>query len=487
MNRKLYVGIMSFFAVVFTISITFLPFYNPIYFYLQHVSLFLFVAMFIYYLLKLGYDRLQKRITKTNVIKGYTVFVFVVLLFLFSKVQLYAIETYQTSEFQSCFYYDQHGNAIYYSQIPNSCPELEITEQTDTTLAFTVTEEDAGNDDYDYMDGIDLENIDYVSSLTTYVNIRYDEKGNIMESTMAKFSSIFLEDGRHIVNSISNHIENIIIYEGDKPIRFESYQSTEYNNDIFSSYYDPESEPDNNEYVKYISEKTDYEMNVSTVEDMFQMIITKETYDNRDFSGEPITTTVIQQLDFICDEAECFVKKEDINISEAEYDLLVETGVFESDLDDTLTFSSDTVEIQYPYYHYQDHEKSFTTLAYTRFKDYESLCFKSNTKSYSDIFNRPIERKTFRYGGHDYLEHGDLYSIIYETDYGYKVMNKSLDTGYEYSGMIIYSSSVMFETESFYRIERIYDYGMRAVYNLSERDEIMYQENPLIFTFLNLE
>lgn len=485
MNRKLYVGIMSFFSVVFTISILFLPFYNPIYFYLQHVSLFLFMAMFIYYLLKLGYDRLEKRITKKTALKGYTVSVFVVLLFLFSNVQLYMIETYQTNEFQSCFYYDHFDNAIYYSQVPNSCPDLEITEQTNTTLSFTVIEEDSGNDDYDYIDGIDLEDINYTSSLTTYVDIRYDEKGNIIESTMVKFSSIILEDGRHIVNTISSRIENITIYEGDDPIRFESYQSTEYNNDVFSSYKDPEGEPNNREYVKYISEKTDHEMNSNTIEDMFQIVITKETYDNREFSGEPITTTVMQQLDFSCDEFECFVEREDINVPKAEYLVMVEQGVFDSDLDYTFRLSASGVEIQYPYYHYQDNEKSFTTVTYTDFNG--SLFFKSNEKSYSNMFNRPIERRTFKYGGNYYLEHGDLYSVIYKTDYGLKIMNKSLEPNYEYNGMIIYSSSVMFDVESFYRSENIYDYGIRAIYNLSGRDEILYQENPLIYTFLEFQ
>jgi hypothetical protein len=287
------------------------------------------------------------------------------------------------------------------------------------------------------------------------------------------------------VNTISSHIENTTIYEGDDPIRFESYQSTEYNNDVFSSYNDPEGEPSNREYVKYMSEKTDHEMNSNTIEDMFQIVITKETYDNREFIGEPITTTVIQQLDFSCDEFECFVEREDINVPKAEYVVMVEQGVFDSDLDYTFKLSASGVEIQYPYYHYQDNEKSFTTITYTDYNG--SIFFKSNEKSYSNMFNRPIERRTFKYGGNYYLEHGDLYSIIYKTDYGLKIMNKSLEPNFEYNGMIIYSSSVMFDVESFYRSENIYDYGIRATYNLSETDEILYQENPLIYAFLEFQ
>ena len=116
MNRKLYLGIMSFFAVVFIITFSFLPFYNPIYFYLQHISLFLFVAMLLYFLLQFGFNRLVKRIKRQSILRGYTITVLVLVLFGFSTLQLKFIEAYQTSEFQSCAYYDDYGNAIYYSK-----------------------------------------------------------------------------------------------------------------------------------------------------------------------------------------------------------------------------------------------------------------------------------------------------------------------------------------------------------------------------------
>ena len=98
------------------------------------------MAMFIYCLLKLGYDRLEKRIKKTHLLQRYIITIFVVLLLLFSNVQLYTIETWQTSELISCAYCDEYNNAIYYSQVSHSCPDLEISEQTDTTLSFVVYE-----------------------------------------------------------------------------------------------------------------------------------------------------------------------------------------------------------------------------------------------------------------------------------------------------------------------------------------------------------
>lgn len=485
MNRKLYVGIMSFFAVVFTISITFLPYYNPIYFYLQHISLFLFMAMFIYYLLKLGYDRLQKRVQKTNLLKGYTITVFVVLLFLFSNVQLYAIETYQTPEFHSCFYYDEYFNPIYYSQLSNNCPEIEIVEQTESYLKYQVIEELSGNDDYDYMDGVDLENVDFSSTVTTYSELLYDDSGHIIESTISKFSSILLEDGRTIVNSIVNHVENIILYEENRPVGFESYQTTSQVDDIFSSHYDPNTVTED-EYIKYVSAKTDHELNHTTIEDMYQILIYKKVFDNPNFEGDPIENEVIQQLDFICDETECNVKREDFNLPIADYLALVENDMASSDLDYTYTINANKIDIKYPYYHYQDNEKSFTTISYSNFKDYQALFFESNTKSYTNMLNRPIERSSFKYGGNYYLEHGDMYSVIYHTDYGYRIVNRpsTMEAEQNLGNVIVSSSSIYFMADLFYRVEDMYDYGLRATYNLSDRDEVVYFYNPLIFRLI---
>lgn len=257
--------------------------------------------------------------------------------------------------------------------------------------------------------------------------------------------------------------------------------------DVFSSYYDP-SAADEGVYVKYVSTKTYDDNNANTLEDMFQILISKEVYEDADFSGEPMEVSVIQQLDFICDDFQCSVLREDINVPLSDYVTLQDTDAFVSDLDYSYLITSNQVEIQYPYYHYQDTEKSFTTIRYSNFKDYQPLFFEHNTKSYTNFFNRPIERETFKYGGNDYLEHGDYYSIIYKMDYGFKVVNKlaTMEGQTSFDDMLVFSSSVMFDADHFYRVENIYDYGLRASYNLSERDEIIYQENPLIFSLFEI-
>ncbi|MFO7969265.1 MAG: hypothetical protein R6U15_04025 [Candidatus Izemoplasmatales bacterium] len=495
MNRKLYVGIMSFFAVVFTISVLFLPFYNPIYFYLQHISLFLFMAMFIYYLLKLGYDRLEKRITKKTALKGYTITLFVVLLFLFSNVQLYAIETYQTSELISCAYYDEHNNAIYYSQVAHSCPNLEISNQTDTELSFVVYETIDGIAERGYM-GLD-EDTDYRFSakIRTDINITYDDNGNIVESSNQKSTNILLyydDEEYKVYNSIYNHIENTVIYDGGVPISFASEQSTGKMLDTFKDFGDIETVEhylDNQydfEYVKYTSSKTYADNNDLILENIYSILILDETFDNATFKGEPISSKVLQRLDAICDQTECTIKQKELNLSTDEYALIEDESILDNVTNETILISQDKVSVTYDVYRYTEPVEDTTTIVYSTFKDY-GLIFESNTKSYSSLLIPPVERRTFKYRGNDYVEHGDIYSIIYQTDYGYKVMRKNAERDtltFNHPYPIAYLSSETFEMTALYRINNIYNYGVRATLNPTERDEIFYQKNPLLYSLL---
>lgn len=498
MNRKLYVGIMSFFAVVFTISILFLPFYNPIYFYLQHVSLFLFMAMFIYYLLKLGYDRLEKRLTKKTALKGYTVSVFVVLLFLFSNVQLYAIETYQTSELISCAYYDEYNNAIYYSQVAHSCPDLEVSNQTDTELSFVVYETIDGIAERGYM-GLD-EDTDYrfLAKIRTDINITYDGNGNIVESSNQKSTNILLyhdDEEYKVYNSIYNHIENTVIYDGVVPISFASEQSTGKMLDTFKDFGDIETVEhylDNQydfEYVKYTSSKTYAHNNDAILENIYSILVQEETFDNSNFEGEPIRSKVLQGLDFICDQTECTVKQKELNLTTDEYALIEDESILDNVNNETILISQDKVSMTYDVYRYTEPVEDTTTIIYSTYKDY-GLIFESNTKSYSSLLVPPVERRTFKYRGNDYIEHGDIYSVIYQTDYGYKVMRKNADRDtltLDHPYPIAYLSSDYFEATLYHRINNIYNYGVRSSWNPTERDEIFYQKNPLLFTLLEYQ
>lgn len=115
------------------------------------------------------------------------------------------------------------------------------------------------------------------------------------------------------------------------------------------------------------------------------------------------------------------------------------------------------------------------------------MIFESNTKSYSSFLVPPVERRSFKYRRNDYIEHGDIYSIIYLTDYGYKVMRKNPERDtltFNHSYPIAYLSSETFHMTALYRINNICNYGIRATLNPTERDEIFYQKNPLLYSLL---
>ena len=104
---------MSFFAVIYTITAIFLPHYIPVYFYIQHVSLFLFASMLVYYFISLGYKRFRKYFKRKQILYGYSVLLFGLALYLISDMQAYIIDTYQVSNYESCLYYDENGLLLY--------------------------------------------------------------------------------------------------------------------------------------------------------------------------------------------------------------------------------------------------------------------------------------------------------------------------------------------------------------------------------------
>lgn len=71
-------------------------------------------------------------------------------------------------------------------------------------------------------------------------------------------------------------------------------------------------------------------------------------------------------------------------------------------------------------------------------------------------------------------------------NYGLKVIKKKA-TMEEQSGVtnpITQASSDYFDSPYHRVIHNIYDYGNRAHYNPTDRDEIFYQRNPLIFSLI---
>jgi hypothetical protein len=451
--------------------------------------------MLLYFLLQLGFNRLVKRIKKQSILRGYTITVLVLVLFGFSNLQLKFIETYQTSEFQSCAYYDDYSNAIYYSQLPNNCPDLEITSQTDTFLSFEVYEDVEGYVQSNKLEIVGEGNYDYKARVRTSIDITYDNEGNVLESNMRKSTNILVyndEEELEVYNSITTNIVNeLTLVDGevsgfrsmqtrgifeDAFVDFDNVETVEHYSDIVFVY----------EYTEYISEKTISENNDRIVQELYQVLISSNTYDNSNFIGEPIESKVLQILDFVCDTDECRVKREDLDVTKSNYDLLDDAGLIEFNLDHTFKISENRIDITYPITDSRYDIKMLSTTSYTRFKDY-GFIFDECTKSYTNELKTTITRSTFKYAGKDYIEHGNNYSVIYNTDYGLKVVNKMavMEVEFIHDPPVVLVSSVYFIPEVYYQVDNIYDYSIRTLYTPTDRDEIIYQRNPLVFQLIH--
>jgi len=201
---------MSFFAVIYTITAIFLPHYIPVYFYIQHVSLFLFASMLVYYFISLGYKRFRKYFKRKQILYGYSVLLFGLALYLISDMQAYIIDTYQVSNYESCLYYDENGLLLYNSQM-TGCADFEILEYHDTFIKYRATEEDESiligsfldiESEYDYR---------FKVKLLVDVEMTYDEQGRVITGEIKKSQNILVyneEEEYRLYNSIVVHVVN---------------------------------------------------------------------------------------------------------------------------------------------------------------------------------------------------------------------------------------------------------------------------------------
>jgi hypothetical protein len=497
---------MSFFAVVFTISILFLPFYNPIYFYLQHVSLFLFMAMFIYYLLKLGYDRLENRITKKTALKGYTITVFVLLLFLFSNIQLYAIETYQTSEYQTCSYYDVYGNAIYYSQLPNQCPNLEIVNQDDATLSFVVYEDISGVAERGYMNLDFDKEYNLEAKMRSDIQITYFDDGLIQSVDTKRSVNIILSNDIEeykVYNSMQTIIENTIGTSTPNGI-VPSYSSNITLKILEDQFYDFQRLDDVTHYVgnDFVIDYYGYssvpiffgngiiidgETNTDNLL-TYQIIVKEHHFTNNTFTEG--TESIYQVNDVRCGTDWC-------HIDSGKWSGLTTASippVYGNSIDYYMQLYPNGISLDYEYYRYTESDMGRTITIYKDFDDY-GFVFESEHNTFENVLNQGVDRRTFTYLGKQYIEHGDYYSIFHETSYGLKIIRKYavMDGNEPYRDFPNVYVGSDWSTDRMdsglhyghHRVLFINDYGSRLFDQLGARSiDIIYQRNPLIFTLV---
>lgn len=498
MKNKLYVYIMVFFAVVYIASITFLPFYNPIYFYIQHVSLFLFVAMFIFFLMKFGYNRFNKKVTKKNVLNIFTVVMFGILLFGFSNIQLAFIERYQTSEFQNCAYYDKYDNAIYYTQLMNQCPDLEIITETDDTLIFSVYEEADDLAEPGYMTSNIIQNSKMKAKTRVDVEIHYFDGGTIESVETFKSTNIEITNDEEVVKAFNSfHTMIVNIKELDENGNVVTYQSNmtldvltdriydytdfeevnHYNGDDFETY-----------FHGYKSTRTSY----SSYNSVFQIVVKEIDYDDESFTtGE---AKIISLFDSVCFEDNCSIQEGRSTGTINSNDPLE----YYNDVDTYITYYPDTgVIYDYETYHYTESENARVQTTYNEFENHD-MVFSHETTTYENIFNPEINRETFKYLGRTYLTHGRFYSIFEDTEYGTKVITKfselTDDDDYYRNYLSDFVSSEyqgiqdVGRFRTFHNAHLINDYGSRLdTINSATSFEILFQQNPLLFELIVMD
>ena len=192
---------MAIFAIVYVIFAN-LPYYNDYYFYTQHISLFLFASMFIFFILKFIFNKVESKITKgNNVLKVFTVVIFGVMLYSFSYFQSFIIDAYQTPAHIACVHYDRYGNALYYTQLPNSCPELDISINTATEFKFSVSVSQSGIVQEDMMGIVEEDGYNFEGHRLTDIHITYDNQGRILTADIKVSTNILLENEKYFIFS----------------------------------------------------------------------------------------------------------------------------------------------------------------------------------------------------------------------------------------------------------------------------------------------
>ncbi|MCK5762028.1 MAG: hypothetical protein KAH16_03925, partial [Candidatus Izimaplasma sp.] len=138
--KKIYYISIAILFVIFLVA-TFLPFYEPLYFYTKHVSLFLLVSLIFFGILRQFYTRLENMLdSKKYIVKFLTVIAFGLLIFGFSEAQMKYINIFETPAISGCTYYDSYGNLIYDTILPMNCGELDVITNTPSKLEVTIIE-----------------------------------------------------------------------------------------------------------------------------------------------------------------------------------------------------------------------------------------------------------------------------------------------------------------------------------------------------------
>lgn len=211
---------------------------------LKHISLFLLLGIGAYAvttaIFKIFYKRYNPTGVKETILHLGRVLSFSLIIILVGLFQIDYVEYSETPYTLGCKYYDEYNNLIYISKFEESCPDLVIKEQSNSTLKFSVYENYNTTHEEESIrvwNDEEYETGSYYMELQVDVNIEYEdgkilfgdykETYNVHFTNEDKPGTIYTSYNMIVQNDFSNGYESII---KEAEISIENYNG--YLNDL---------------------------------------------------------------------------------------------------------------------------------------------------------------------------------------------------------------------------------------------------------------
>jgi len=181
---------------------------------LKHVSLFLILGIFAYFVVTLmsnkiikKYNLSEKGVSIINVIRAIS---FTLVIILVSVIQFDFVSYTETPSIKYCSYYDKYNNLIYESVFHSICPEMSIIQNENNILEFSISE------------GSDAKEASWLAD--EEINVGYKDQFYIQ--TLSHIKITYTDSER--VESIDQHYSYIASFEDDSEFtnKYYSYHKT---------------------------------------------------------------------------------------------------------------------------------------------------------------------------------------------------------------------------------------------------------------------
>lgn len=400
MKKTLNILTGGLFALFFVMAL--LPTFNQLYFYIKHISLYLFAALLSVRLLLFFYRRIKTSYVignnKLKLLQLFTIVFLGVLLYLIGDTQRAYIEEFETASLVGCTYYDDYDNILYSSQFYGGCPKLENVSQSEDSISFQVIESASRIHDDHYANDVYVKEESFDVYRLTEISIKYTinhliEEVSIISSTNFEADAEGEYSNKYL--SLRKDIKNV------------------YSDDSFSTTHD-----------YYFYETDDYthddletiEHYAFTEEDRNRKIVSSEISYDLDSVGH-IVFSVIRD-----DELSEFGTGLLTESDDPEYNILIDFEVQPgSDWafvgNHYLTYIGDNKIMKHNYYSNTDNQS--TKFFYERTHFNKLILTESLTNSYGG--DKLVEYESYKNSFKDTItiEDGFMLSTLQKSEYGY--------------------------------------------------------------------